>query len=982
MKLLSLLIPALLTAAELSFNRDIRPIFSEQCFQCHGPDPNNRQAGLRLDNEKDAKAALKNGHLSLIPGDAAKSGVFTRITHTSMALRMPPVYAGRDALPAKDIEKIKLWIEQGARYEAHWAFIPPVRKPGGSIDQFVRVKLNEAGLKLSPSANQATLLRRLSFDLTGLPPTPAELDAFEKDNSFKAYERQVDRLLASPRFAERMTWRWLEAARYSDTNGYQSDGVRDMFRWRDWVVEAFANNKPFDQFVVEQIAGDLLPNSTLEQKMATAFHRNHRTTAEGGIVPEEFRVEYVADRAETTATVFLGMTMGCARCHDHKYDPITQRDFYNMFAFFNNIPEKGLVYNWGNDEPLMKAPTREQQAKLAEFDAKLAAAQRAVQKAEPRWQRDQAKWIKTQNREWFPTEDLAYENKLVGDAAQFDGKRVVEEKGGTVVYDYLTPFTFSAWVKPAEKTGAILSIAEDYADGNGHGFYLIDGKLRLNVVFRWTDIGMRLESAESVQLNQWQHLVATYDGSRYAKGVRLYIDGKLQKLNILFDELNWPMNFKYPLKIGAGNGMNFKGSIEQVRIYKRDLSEAEILALFDRAPLSPASRAEKLRLAYLDQTKPPEIAAERKVREEREAYFKIIPTLMVMREGPKKQAFLLKRGAYDAPGDPVEPATPSALPPMPASASKDRLGLAQWLVSKDNPLLARVTVNRFWQMLFGIGIVRTVEDFGSQGEWPIHQELLDWLAVDFVESGWNVKAILKQIVMSDTYRQSSKLTPELLTRDPENRLFARAPRYRLAPEMIRDNALAVSGLLVEKIGGPSVKPYQPAGLWQELAGGGGYPQDHGEDLHRRSLYTFWKRTIAPPSMMNFDSPSREACTVRETRTNTPLQALNLMNDVTFLEAARKLAERLMREGGATTNQRLNYAYRLVLNRPPTPKELTLLEAAYARSAKRYNASPADAIKLLDQGEATLPRKLPRTELAAWTTLSSMILNLDETITRQ
>lgn len=945
MMLFWLLIPTLLGAADLSFNRDIRPILSEQCFHCHGPDPNNRKANLRLDIPNEAIQAEK---------------VLGRVTHKNKTLRMPPAYAGREALPQADIDKLKLWFDQGAKYERHWAFIPPKRTQNATIDSLVQAKLKQAGLSPSPRTNKANLLRRLSFDLTGLPPTPAEVAAFEADPGPKAYEKQVDRLLSGPRYAERMTWRWLEAARYSDTNGYQSDGVRDMYRWRDWVIEAFQNNKPFDRFVVEQLAGDLLPGATLEQKMATAFHRNHRTSAEGGIVPEEFRVEYVADRAETTATVFMGLTMGCARCHDHKYDPITQRDFYSMFAFFNNLEEKGLVYNWGNDEPIMKAPTRDQQTELAKLDAKLAAARRAVEKFRPPF---------PPAGNWLPSEGLAYENPLTDPV--FDGTRVVEQKPTPVVFDYLTPFTFSAWVKPAEKTGAILSIAEDYAEGNGHGFYLRDGHIRLNVVFRWTDIGMRIETDSKVEMGKWQHLVATYDGSRYAKGVQIYIDGKPQKLNVLFDELNWPMNFKHPLRIGAGNGMNFKGEIKEVRVYKRQLSPEEVTALL------PADSPEKRRLAFLDKTKPPEFTTLRKAQEERDAFYKTIPTLMILREGPKRQAYLLKRGAYDAHGDPVEPNTPSALPPLPNEATRDRLGLANWLVSKDNPLLARVTVNRLWQMLFGIGIVKTVEDFGSQGEWPTHQELLDTLAVDFVESGWDVKRLLKQIVMSDTYQQSSKVTPELLAKDPENRLFARAPRFRLAPEMIRDNALAVSGLLVEKTGGPSVKPYQPAGLWQELAGGGGYPQDHGEALYRRSLYTFWKRTIAPPSMMNFDSPSREACTVRETRTNTPLQALNLMNDVTFLEASRKLAERIAKE-----QDPIEAVYLTVLSRKPMPKERQIIQAAKDRFSQRYQAAPQEANRLLDQGEAPLSRKLSRVELAAWTQVASLMLNLDETITRQ
>jgi hypothetical protein len=985
MKLLFLiLVVANSAAADLSFNRDIRPILSEQCFQCHGPDSNNRKAGLRLDDEQAAKSALRSGKIGIVPGDPAQSSIYQRVTHPTKSLRMPPLASGKPGLTAEQSAKLKLWIEQGAKYERHWAFLAPRKAhapstpdanwPRNEIDRFAFAKMSEQGLKPSPEATKQQLLRRLSLDLSGLPPTPAEMSAFLADPSPKAYEKQVDRLLASPRYAERMAWRWLEAARYADTNGYQSDGVRDMYRWRDWVIEAFASNKPWDHFVKEQLAGDLVPAATLDQKIATAFHRNHRTSAEGGIVPEEFRVEYVADRAETTSTVFLGLTMGCARCHDHKFDPITQKDFYSLFAFFNNLPEKGLVYNWGNDEPLIKAPTREQQPQLASLDLNLKAAQKAVAAMEPSLKRARDKWVQTldgRSTNWVPEEGLAYAKKEVSG--------LVEEKAGTVIYDYLTPFTFSAWINPKQDTGAILSIAEDLPEANGHGLYIIGGKLRLHVVFRWTDIGMRVETETPVALNQLQHVVATYDGSRYAKGVQLYIDGKPQKLKVLFDELNWPMNFKYPLRIGGGNGMRFDGRIEDVRVYQRELSKEEVIALNDRNPLSPQSRPEKLRLAYLDLAKPRELTQERAARQERDTYWKSLPSVMVMQEGPKRQAFLLKRGAYDAPGEAVEPMTPSALPAMPPGAPRNRLGLAEWIVSPSNPLLARVTVNRFWQMIFGIGLVKTSEDFGSQGEWPIHQDMLDWLAVDFVENGWNVKRLLRQIVSSSVYRQSSQLTPDLLQKDPENRLLARAPRLRLGPEAIRDQALFVSGLLVEKIGGPSVKPYQPAGLWQELAGGGGYQADHGEGLYRRSLYTFWKRTIAPPSMVTFDSPTRESCNVKESRTNTPLQALTLMNDTTYLEAARKLAERMLIESPQAPLQR---AYQLVLARAPKPAEEKLLAESYAKFAQDFAAHPETAIKILDQGEAPLSRKLRRTDLAAWTMVASMILNLDETITRQ
>ncbi|MDX2267243.1 MAG: DUF1553 domain-containing protein [Bryobacter sp.] len=979
-----------LVADEVQFNRDIRPILSDQCFHCHGPDAGNRKANLRLDVREAALEPALSKRRAIVPGKPEESEVFRRITHTTKGLRMPPAYAGHPPLPAEAIEKIRQWILAGAPYATHWSFLPPRKAavPAGenAIDYFVRATLRANALEQAPPAGRATLLRRLSFDLTGLPPTPEEIAAFLRDNSPHAYEKQVDRLLASPRYAERMAWRWLEAARYADTNGYQSDGVRDMYRWRDWVIESFARNQPFDRFIVEQLAGDLLPNATREQRMATAFHRNHRTSAEGGIVPEEFRTEYVADRAETTATVFLGLTMGCARCHDHKYDPIPQKDFYRLFAYFNNLPEKGLVYNWGNDEPLMKAPTREQAAQWQVLEGVVARAEAQRRKLEPQVQRELAQWKqslpRTGGAQWQPKENLAYDGKQ---RMAFDGKRFEEVKPSPVLLDYLTPFTFSAWVNPQSPEGAILGIAEDYDEGNGHALLLKDGRLRLHVVFRWTDIGMRLETEQAIPLHRWQHVAVTYDGSRYAKGVKMYLDGVEQPLKILFDELNWPMKFKYPLRIGAAYGLRFEGEIEDVKIYQRALDQSEVLSLWDRAPLSPQSHPDKLRLAFLEQHASQRIrsalAEERKARENLAAFESKLPTLMVMREGDKRQAHVLLRGAYDAPGEPVEPGTPSALPAPPPGTRQDRLGLAEWLVDKRNPLTARVTVNRLWQMLFGIGLVKTVEDFGSQGELPVHQELLDWLAVDFQESGWNTKALLKQIVMSETYQQSSQVKPAMLEKDPENRLLARAPRLRLSPEMIRDQALYASGLLVEKQGGPSVKPYQPPGLWQELFGGGGYTQDHGVGLYRRSLYTFWKRTIAPPTMVTFDSPSRESCTVRETRTNTPLQALTLMNEVSFLEASRKLAERVMAQRG-DFSARATELWLRVLSRPPKAKELAALEKAYQRNYARYRKNPADAYALLDQGEATLPRKGDKAELAAWTLLSSMALNLDEAVTKQ
>jgi hypothetical protein len=1034
------LLAASLTASEPSveFNRDIRPIFSDKCYTCHGPDAANRKTKLRFDVENGAKIELGKGRLAIAPGDPSKSEVYRRISSDDRAIRMPPAYMDREKLTDREIDLIRRWIDQGAVWQRHWSFIAPVRPPlpevrqqnwpRNPIDYFVLQRLERENLQPSAEADRRTLIRRVSLDLTGLPPTPAEVEAFLADASPTAYEKAVDRLLASPRYAERMAFRWMEAARYGDTNGYQTDGVREMWCWRDWVINAFDRNMPFDQFTVEQLAGDLLPNPTLDQRIATAFHRNHRTTAEGGIVPEEFRVEYVADRAETTSTVWLGLTVGCARCHDHKYDPIKQKEYYQLFAYFNNVPEKGLVYNFGNEEPYIKAPTADQQRRLDELDHRVAEAESERRALEPELLDAQRKWerkvARSKSPDWTFTEGLTFHSPLAGKrssvevagcakdesdcdlpvvdgpagkARQFDGQRFLETDGGVANFDYLKPFTFAAWIKPETDKGAILSHYEDYFEGQGHGLYLIDGKIRLHVVFRWTDIGLRLETVNPVKLREWQHVLVTYDGKRKASGVHIYVNGEPQKLNVLFDELSWPMDFKLPLRIGAGGGLRFKGAIDDVRVYRVALTAEQAAtiplrqSIHEIAAMTPETRskaqADKLRFAFLEHAAPKdvrraqdELAAARK---DRLQFWESIPTVMVMMEGDKpRDAFILKRGAYDNPGEKVTPGVPAVLPPLRPEWPNNRLGLARWLVDRSNPLTARVTVNRFWQMYFGTGLVKTVQDFGSQGDWPVHLDLLDWLATEFMDGGWNVKALQKTIVMSATYRQSSRVTPELLQRDPENRLLARGPRLRLGPEMIRDQALAVSGLLVEKVGGPSVKPYQPPGLWQELGGGDGYQRDRGDGLYRRSLYTYWKRTVAPPFMVNFDSPNRETCTVRETRTNTPLQALDLMNEVTFVEAARKLAERMMTEGGKEPAGRIRFAYDLVLARPPTPAETQVVLDTLRGFETRYHGDRKSAKEFIHHGDSLLNAKLDPRELAAYTSVASLILNLDETVTKQ
>jgi hypothetical protein len=999
-------LPAL--AAEVEFNRDIRPILSENCYACHGPDPGARKTALRFDTEEGSKAELHSKGRAIVPRDPAASELFQRITSNSKAMRMPPAYAGKPKLSDHEIELIRQWIEQGAKWQKHWAFIPPKRLPlpevhdkswpKNPIDYFVLSRLEQENLRPSPEADKATLLRRVSFDLTGLPPSPTEAAAFLNDSSPNAYEKAVDRLLASPRYAERMAIRWLEAARYADTNGYQSDGERDMWAWRDWVIRAFDTNMPFDRFTVEQIAGDLLPNATLDQKIATAFNRNHSTSAEGGIVEEEFRVQYVADRTETTSTVWLGLTLGCARCHDHKFDPLKQRDYYRMFAFYNNVPERGLVFNFGNEQPYIQAPTPENRRRLAEFDRKVVDAETRWSGVQPKLRAGQRRWEKSIAKaaplDWELDGGQVLHVPL--GRAEFDGKTVID-KGKVARFEWRDPLTFSAWIKPSAPDGAILSRAEDYWEGEGYALLLKNGRLRLHETLRFTDISLRIETEQPVPLNEWTHVAVTYDGYRKAKGVHIYFNGVEQKLKVEFDELTFPFGAGEPFRIGAGGGLRFHGAIDDVRLYKAPLTAQEVATLTVREPVNELAaiperkrtqaQQDKLTYCYLELAAPSEMREARNqliaARAARRTYNDSIPTVMVMEEGPPRDAFILKRGAYDAHGDKVTAGVPEVLPQLRPDWPVNRLGLAKWLVDPANPLTARVTVNRFWQMLFGIGLVKTVEDFGSQGEWPIHQDLLDWLATEFVQSGWDVKHIMKTIVMSATYRQSSRVTPDLNQRDPENRLLARGPRIRLAPEMIRDQALEVSGLLVEKVGGPPVKPYQPPGLWQELSSfSDPYSRDHGEGLYRRTIYTFWKRTVAPPSMIIFDSPTRETCIVRENRTNTPLQALDLMDDVTYVEAARKFAERMIQDGGGSDKSRVDFGWKLALMQEPQPRQEKVLLDALQKFERHYKDHYEAAQNLLAEGDSRHDGSIDPAELAAYTGVASMILNLDQTVTKE
>ena len=981
----------------MDFNAQVRPILADKCYMCHGPDT-GKKLPLRLDSGENAKLAIVAGH-------PEQSKLIQRITAEKPAMRMPPTYSGLK-LTDNEIATLKQWIAEGAVWQKHWSLIPPKRPEGpASIDYFVRARLDREGLKPSPEASKETLIRRVSLDLTGIPPTPAEVNAFLADKSPGAYEKVVDRLLRSPQYGERMAARWLDAARYADTNGYQYDAERVMWRWRDWVIQAFNRNEPFNQFALEQLAGDMLPNATRDQIIATGFNRNHRANAEDGIIPEEYAVEYVADRVDTTSTVFLGTTLGCARCHNHKYDPFTQKEYYQVFAYFNNVPELGRAYKFGNSPPLVLAPTAEQQKKQDALDAKIAALRTTLDRQSKSLSADEERWEKSAPAErWAPSPGLETA-KFTGQPQIFDGKTAIDvPKAG--LFDIEDRWTISVWVRPeASVDGSLVSRMQDLEKGKGYGVHLDHGKVHVNLTSTWADDAIRIETEQSITPNAWHHVAVTYTGARMANGLRIYIDGKVAPVKVLLDTLFRPFNnnakdFPQPLRIGTGWGpaRRFRGSMEEARVYSRVLNQDELaaLALWETAqeiaaqPVKQRSGAEQfaLRSMFLESGAPEDVRATtaslQNLLLEREAMQRTFPTVMVMKERPQRRdTFLLLRGAYDKPGEKVEPGVPAVLPPLPKGAPDNRLGFAKWVVDPANPLTARVTMNRFWQMYFGTGIVKTVEDFGVQGEWPSDPELLDWLATEFVRSGWDMKAMQKLIVMSATYRQSSKVTAELLQRDPENRLLARGPRIRLAPEMVRDQALAAAGLLVEKIGGPSVKPYQPAGLWKEVSMGGlAYQQDHGENLYRRSLYTFWKRTSAPPSMMNFDAAGRESCVVRETRTDTPLQALNLMNDVTYLEAARFIGQRMLKEGGADDAARLRYGFRLVLAREPAAKEMEILLDSLRFHRDRFATNPADAEALLKQGESKSDAALNPRELASFASIASLILNMDEAVTKE
>ncbi len=1001
-----ILFAAAATAAALSFNRDIRPILSNNCYQCHGPDSAARKAKLRLDRQADSRAELKGGARAIVPGDLSESELIYRITTDDADEKMPPADSHRQ-LTAKQIELLKQWVKQGGKYEKHWSFIQPKAAPlpkvklnkwtRNGIDHFILARLEAEGLKPAPEADKATLLRRASFDIIGLPPTLADLDAFLADQSPKAFEKAVDRLLASPRYGEHMARYWLDAARYADTNGYQYDTHRDMWPWRDWVINAYNRNLPFDQFTIEQLAGDLLPNATLQQRVATGFNRNHPITIEGGIIDEEYRTEYVIDRVTTSAQVWLGMSFLCARCHDHKYDPVSQKEFYEFTAFFNQVPERGMR----GFTPNVKVPPAINAKLIAELtgvEQKMKALEKPIATAQMQWE----KTIATQRQS--PMWATHKPSKTTG------GK-------GTTFKPLPDSSTLVAGNSPASETYTLqlhtkqtnltairlecLTHPSLPHNGAGRAFNsnFVLGEFEAEITHP--------EKGSKPQQIKFKRAIADYSQSGY--NIARTIDGKTNTgwaVDGPSKKENRTAIFIAEKPFGFEGGTNLKirlrfnfGSIHSIGRFRIGFTDSPKPELADRNTIPTlaaipsakrtAAQAQQLRDHFLATAAPADAKALHKkiqsLRARRDAQPKTGPSPMVMQDmATPRKTYVLERGEYDQRREEVSANTPAALGAMAKDAPRNRLGLAQWLVNGKHPLTARVAVNRDWQRLFGEGLVKTTEEFGIQGDWPSHPDLLDWLAVQFVEKGWDQKALIKLIVTSATYRQDSRASVALLARDRDNRLLARGPRHRLDAEVIRDNALAASGLLLDKIGGPSVYPYHPKGLWLELNNRPGlskpYPHAKGEALYRRSVYTYWKRTVPPPSMATFDAPEREFCLVRRSRTNTPLQAFVLLHDPQFVEAARQLAAQMM-AAAKDPKTRITHGFRIITARPPNTREQAILQRLFTERFAFYKQNPKAAEALLTIGESNTPETLSATEHAAWTTVARAMMNLSETITK-
>ena len=1023
--------------------QQVRHLMSNTCFRCHGPDEKERQAGLRLDQRESAVSKLESGHVAISPGKADASELVRRINSTDPEVMMPPPSLNK---PLSDADKKLLtkWIEQGAEYREHWSFVAPTRParptvknaswPKNEIDYFVLARLEREDLAPSAEADKITLIRRVTLDLTGLPPTPTEVDAFVADVSPQAHEKVVDRLLKSPRYGERMAVDWLDAARFADTHGFHIDSGRDMTRWREWVIEAYNSNLPFDQFTIQQLAGDLLPNRSLDQQIESGFNRCNITTSEGGTIPEEYYVLYARDRTETLGQVWLGMTVGCAVCHDHKFDPVSAKEFYSLAAFFNNTTQNAMDGNAKDTPPIITVALPEDRPRLTALDGEISAAKQLVEKRRQEARPAFDEWLAKATPETvaasIPTKDLSFHAALnegtgkvtkiivdgqtrdvtLNDTAQWtDGlaAKALQVQGAACdladVGDFEKDqaFSCSAWLKlqPNDSQGAIAARMDKPTNYQGWDFWVQGRRVGMHIINKWADDALKVVGQAQLKPNEWTHVAVTYDGSAKAAGVKIYYNGELQKTTVENDKLKSSIRTTVPFRIGQrteGEPLSGAG-IQDLRIYKRALLQGEVesMAKTTRFAGILAKAAGQRTDAEKNEVYPWWLAANDPPFQERMAKVaaleaeqntiksrSTIAHVMQEKTDAEAMAYILFRGEYDKRRDPVKPTTPAALPPFPADAPKNRLGLAKWLLEPNHPLTARVTVNRFWQELYGAGIVRTSGDFGIAGELPSDQELLDWMAVEFREGGWDVKKFFKLLVTSNTYRQSAQVTKEKLEKDPLNRLLSRGPRFRMDAEMIRDYALAASGLLVPKIGGPSVKPYQPEGVWEAVAMIGSntrdYRRDTGENLYRRSMYTFIKRSAPPASMEIFNAPARETCTVRRERTDTPLQALVTLNDVQFVEAARNLAQSVLK---SPEPGRLNLLAKHLLARPLRADELPIVQNSLKELLVYYQSHVDDAKKLLAEGESKADPSIDAATLAAWTMLTNELMNLDEVLNK-
>ncbi|MGN6552480.1 MAG: DUF1553 domain-containing protein [Verrucomicrobiota bacterium] len=1033
-------------AAAVQYNRDIRPILSENCFACHGSDPSSRKAHLRLDSFETATLRSEDSPPAIVPGKPSESEMIRRIFDDGDDL-MPPEESNKTLTEAQK-KLLKRWIAEGAKYQAHWAFVAPTRPElpkvknarwvRSPLDRFILARLEQERLKPAPEADRCTLARRVCLDLTGLPPTPEQLAAFLKDKSPDAYERFVDQLLASPQWGEHRARYWLDAARYGDTHGIHFDNYREMWTYRDWVINAFNRNLPFDEFTIENLAGDLLPNATRDQQIASGFNRCNITSNEGGAIDEEYKVLYARDRNETTSQVWLGLTAGCAVCHDHKYDPITQKDFYSLSAFFNNTTQKAMDGNIKDTPPVILLPKPADETRWQQLTVELPAAEKSVAARKEMARGDFTNWLAQPDFAaipgQLPTSNLVFQARLsegAGEEIQYETTGAIQsvplgqntnwqagaiaEKAYTVSgqtapafadvgdFERTNAFSYAVWVRvKGDKNGALFGRMAD-KDGQYRGWdlWLGDGRPTFHFIHDWPTNTLKVAGKKALPNDQWNHVCVTYDGSSKAKGVKIYVNGELQKMDVQKNELTGTTRTTVPFKLGQRDTMSAveNAGLQDVKLFDRELRREEILNLIqlprlqwlasksaDQRTKKEGDEAFSIWLDKLDAPYRERVQAHEKLKEEESEIRARGAVAYVMQERTNApEAYLLFRGEYDKRRDRVTPDTPGFLPAMPSELPHNRLGFAEWLVRPENPLMARVTVNRFWQELFGAGIVETTGDFGVAGDWPSHPELLDWLAVEFRESGWNVKKLFKLMVTSATYRQSAVTTREKVEKDPQNRLLARGPRFRMDAEMVRDYALAASGLLVEKIGGPSVRPYQPPGIWEMVGMPGGdtrkYVQDQGDSLYRRSVYTFWKRQAPPASMEVFNAPSREVCTVRRERTDTPLQALVTLNDPQFVEAARHLAQESLQQGKINDAARLDFMALRLLARPLSAKDRKIVNGSLGGLLAHYRQAPDEARKLLAVGDSPADPTLDVPTLAAYTMVANQLLNLDEVLNK-